>query len=133
LEKQFLTIGNRLDACSDRWIGILIKVRFVAIPETFVMLDLRVRVRGSFAVAMMLALVFSTVDAHAKDIRWLREEPEYKGREQSQRQSEQSRQQRQQMGDQGQARPEQRMSQEERRQLRRDIRDAGREVYPQRR
>ena len=97
------------------------------------MTDLRVFVRGSFAIAMMLAQVFFTVDAHAKDIRWLRDQPGYKGREQSQRPSEQSQQQGQQTANQGKVRPEQRMSQEERRQLRRDIRDAGREVYPPRR
>lgn len=97
------------------------------------MIDLRVVVRGSFAVAMMLAQIAPMVDAHARDLRWLREEQGAKGREQSQQQAEQPRQQRQQRGAEESRRPEQRMSQDERRQLRRDIRDAGREIYPPRR
>ena len=96
------------------------------------MIDLRVLVRGSFAVAMMLAQIFLVVDAQAKDIRWLREEQGAKGREQSRRQEAQSWPQRQQKGAGEGRRAEQRVAQDERRQLRRDIRDAGREIYPPR-
>lgn len=97
------------------------------------MINLRVFVRGSLAVAIMLAQIYPIVDAHARDIRWLREEQGAKGREQSQRQAQEPWQPRQQRGAEQTRRPEQRMSEDERQQLRRDIRDAGREIYPPRR
>ncbi len=96
------------------------------------MIDSRVVVKCGLAVMTMFALALPIADAYAKDIRWLREGQGNVDREQQRRRSEPG-QQGYQQGAGAERRPERRMSLEERRQLRRDIRDAGREIYPERR